>query len=222
MTTNFQLHRYANTPWNPTSSISRRTAQVLGLLLSVCAASCVDPGEDGLGAQAEEAGSDPLASAEQKSVIQFPAPNADKVSLEPRITGYGLYARDFTRGAFSFCGNVPQANGASIDLRDTGCAFRVHRRAPSRYFASVSVSNSANEPLTYDWKLYVRSDAPLPAFEELYSGSGPTFEVEYAANTIEVTTDCFVTVTVNAPDPSRSKTAAVWSGKCTYYTVSLR
>ncbi|GAA3999056.1 hypothetical protein GCM10022631_07360 [Deinococcus rubellus] len=134
----------------------------------------------------------------------------------PRITSKGVYSRD-TRGtgAFRFCADVPINDGDTIDFSLDGCTLIIVGDPPRRFSAKVTVENPANEALTYAWKLYGPGDNLLdtstsPRFELLPSVGGN--------NTNPITTACSITVTVSVADPTRSKTALVWSGKCTYFS----
>lgn len=137
----------------------------------------------------------------------------------PRIVGYGVYSRQTTGNGLRFCGNVGQADGATIDLREKGCSFRIQDPSPQRYFGRVTIENPNNEALIYEWKYFVRSS---DSFVELAHSSQPYFDLYSLGNTAEVTNDCYVSVTVHAPDPSRSKSLTVWSGRCTYDAIRLR
>lgn len=82
----------------------------------------------------------------------------------------------------------------------------------------MAVDNTDNEALSYAWKLYG------PGENLLDSGSKPQFELfptVNGANITPITTECRITVTVGVGDPTRSKTALVWTGYCTYYATRL-
>jgi Papain family cysteine protease len=127
----------------------------------------------------------------------------------------------FARGATFPCGNTGVADGATIDLSQRACVA-VGRSPLTRYFAQVLVGNPSNETLTYDWKLHVGSGAG----ETVHIGNPisklETFDLYTPFNAGETTSACRVTVTVNAPEASRSKgPITVWTGRCTYNTFRL-
>lgn len=139
----------------------------------------------------------------------------------PRIKSAGVYSREIiTIGSLRMCGSKNMPSGSTIDLRDTGCSLVISQPAPRRYSAEVEVENPSGEVLTYSWKLHVST----PTGETvLYSANQPnaTFPLYPYQNAIPVTNSCRVSVTVNAPDASRSKSLTVWTGKCTYYSTRI-
>ncbi|MFC4453935.1 C1 family peptidase [Deinococcus sonorensis] len=143
------------------------------------------------------------------------------VNPYPRIVSSGVYSRQFiTIGNFPFCGSPAVAPGNTIDLREKGCTLVSSQPDPTRYFGSVEVENPSGEALTYDWTLYVTDNrGEVPLYRTVASTN--TFQLYPYANAIDVTNPCRVAVTVNAPDPARSKTQTVWSGRCTYYSTRL-
>ncbi|MER3490735.1 MAG: hypothetical protein C4328_12835, partial [Meiothermus sp.] len=140
------------------------------------------------------------------------------VNPYPKITGYGVYSREYVLqgGRVVGCRGVRVAGGRTIILSDTGCALDIVGPPPTRYYGGITVENPSNEALTYDWKLYVSG----PGFDEvLLSKTAPSdvFDLYNVHNSGSNTADCYVTVKVNAPDPSRSKGPfTVWTGRCTY------
>lgn len=111
--------------------------------------------------------------------------------------------------------NIVQA-GSSIDLRDTACNFG----GPEirRYRVWMNIDNPSGETLSYSWRLY----STLGAVESLIVSSTttePEWRLRSPGNTNVTTRSCRVEVTVNAPDPSRSKTQTAWSGTCTYWAT---
>ncbi len=139
----------------------------------------------------------------------------------PRITSASVYSREFGgTGRFRFCDSLAVASGNTIDLREMGCSFLISQPQPQRYFADVVVENPSNETLTYDWNLYVKP--PTEKEYSLYTGNTKTFDLSAWGNYALSTNDCRITLKVNAPEASRSKSLTAWSGKCTYYAGSLR
>lgn len=134
----------------------------------------------------------------------------------PRITDYGVYSAEYTGGPIH-CGSVRVASGSTINLSDRGCP------TPHRYYGRITVENPNDEALTYDWKLHVSPPGfDYPLLSETASTSY-IFELYNVHNSGLRTDDCRVTVKVNAPDPSRSKgPITVWTGRCTYYSFTLR
>ncbi len=144
------------------------------------------------------------------------------VNPYPRIVSSGVYARDFHRsGVVTGCYDTPVTSGNTIDLRDLGCTLLVNQPQPRRYSGGVSVENPSNEALTYDWRLYVTDNRGEVLLYSTIGSASPTFPLYPYANAVDVTTPCRVTLRVNAPDPSRSKSLTVWTGNCTYYSTRL-
>jgi hypothetical protein len=140
------------------------------------------------------------------------------VNPYPRIRSAGLVSSELVPFLRRFiCGEAAVGGGSTIDLRDTGCVLAMHR-----YWTKVDVENPAGEALTYDWKLYVSNAAGESVLYGVTASSSPSFALQNWGNAIPVTNDCRVTLTVNAPDPSRSKSLSVWSGKCSYDAYQLR
>ncbi len=142
----------------------------------------------------------------------------------PQFETFGVYGQDLLvfNGSPVGCGSVQVGLGATIDLRDEACNLF---GAPDtlRYSAAVTVANPTSEALTFDWKLIV-SEVGFPDLT-IRSLSGDTTGefLLFAAgnNALEATSDCRVEVKVNAPDPARSKSLTVWTGRCTYWTTRL-
>lgn len=187
-------------------------------MFAILATACVESGNEVSDVDSDQ--------AEQQ--LQFAGPfrgagsRTPSFSLYPRIASGGLFSRQFTSGPLFLCGNAQQGDGSSIDLRDDGCDFLFRDPQPNRYFARVTVDNPSQETLTYDWKLYMRSIAGN--FVEVDSESGspePTYNLYSGGNIGLATEDCYVSVTIHTPDASRSKTATVWSGRCTRYSDAL-
>ena len=107
------------------------------------------------------------------------------------------------------CAAYAVADGGTLDLTASGCA------SPNPYFVDADVTNPAGEALTYEWTLLEAS-----AFtRQRQSSSSPRFEIlhDSVISQSKVTVDCQVLLTVNAPEPSRTKgPLVVWQGKCMY------
>jgi C1A family cysteine protease len=138
----------------------------------------------------------------------------------PRITNAGVSSLEFnTVAGFRSCSGVAVPNGATIDLRAKGCNITTGPD-PDRYFANVTVENPAGETITYDWKLFY-TDGGRDTQYLSATGSANTFSLRSVHNAGEATLDCRVTLQVNAPDPSRSKSLTVWLGRCTLNTFTV-
>ncbi len=142
----------------------------------------------------------------------------------PQFATYGVYGYDmlFFQGTPIGCDYVQVGLGATIDLRDPACSLVV--QSPDlRYWAIVTVTNPTAEALTFDWRLIVsESGFPDLTIRSLNGDTTGEFELFAAGNNaIEATADCRVEVTVNAPDPARSKSITAWTGRCTYWTTHL-
>ncbi len=142
----------------------------------------------------------------------------------PQISAYRVYARDavYLNGQFLGCSDFTVSSGATIDLRNSGCVL-AGQNPTLRYRASVSVDNPYSEALTYTWQLL--ADHPGYGTEVVrLSSNDPsaTFLLfKPGTNTIEEVASCRVLVTVNAPDPARSKSVTVWTGTCKYWAIYL-
>ncbi len=140
------------------------------------------------------------------------------VDPNPVITSYSLRSIDnllLPGGIWSCVLNIVPSF-ATVDLRQTACQYLTVPEP--RYKALVSVSNPNAETLSYTWRLYVTYSG---AEHQLSSETTtlPEWSPWYPrANVGETTNPCRIVVTVNAPDPSRSKTTTVWMGSCTYWT----
>jgi hypothetical protein len=140
----------------------------------------------------------------------------------PRIVSFGVYSREFRKiGNFFFCSDVAVPSGNTIDFREKGCNDLISVPDPARYSAAVEVENPSNEALTYDWKTYVQDISGEILINRVDGSSSASFEPYSPGNAIDVTADCRITVQVNAPEASRSKSLTVWTGKCTYYATRL-
>lgn len=141
----------------------------------------------------------------------------------PRISTSGLYV-DF------FCSTQRVPNGQTLSLETLGCKVddQGNQVGGPLYIGKVTVGNPSAEALTYDWKLIVMDadgslggiNPPLPGQDYVFAAShDPVFYPAASGrfNSNKVTTPCRVTLTLGAPDLSRSKNLTVWSGKCNYY-----
>ncbi|AZI44268.1 hypothetical protein EHF33_15365 [Deinococcus psychrotolerans] len=142
------------------------------------------------------------------------------INLNPEITLAGVYNGEDK--SFGFC--APSAvyvnNGAIIDLTLRSGTY-CPSRATSPYFAEAAVHNPQNEVLSFDWKLIGQYDGKDTVFAD---SNQQTFNLHGPGsgyNAGPTTTACRVTLTVGAPDPSRSKSRTVWIGQCRYYTSRL-
>ncbi|MFK7604144.1 C1 family peptidase [Deinococcus sp. SM5_A1] len=150
----------------------------------------------------------------------------------PTIISSGVYTRDLhsTGGVVTGCYDTPVASGATIDLRQNGCSFS--GATPPRFSGGVEVNNPSGETLTYEWKLYVTYlDPNTNSYKDkLLRAASASSSTTYSSNTFGLynvynaglgTDTCRVTLQINAPDPSRSKSLTVWTGRCTYYSYQL-
>ncbi len=141
----------------------------------------------------------------------------------PQVTSYGVFARDalFSGDIFIGCSDLAVAAGATVDFRQDGCTLSVFGAPPKRFSAAVVVQNPDAEALTYDWRTVVTVGGVDTTINTVVGSASATFVPYSPGNAIDVTNDCRVTVTVNAPDPTRSKSLTVWAGKCTYWSTRL-
>jgi C1A family cysteine protease len=142
----------------------------------------------------------------------------------PRITGARVFSRELAGASpFRFCGTAPVADGQTIDLRETGCKLLVTDTAPTRFGANVDVENPSNEPLVFEWNLYVMHDN---VEGNVYGGhifpSGSAVSLNSPGNQSLVTYSCRLELKVRVPQPERDKSRTVWSGLCTYIAGTLR
>ncbi|MBB5376691.1 hypothetical protein HNQ07_002155 [Deinococcus metalli] len=142
------------------------------------------------------------------------------VNPYPRVVSSGVYARDFNAN-LRLCYDRTVGSGATIDLREKGCRQTVVLPEPQRYSAQVQVENPSGEALKYDWTLYVTDNAGERPLYVTRGSASAEFPLYPYKNAVEVTNNCRITVTVNAPDPTRSKTLTVWTGRCTYYSTYI-
>lgn len=141
----------------------------------------------------------------------------------PVITSSGVYSRDswIVNGQFFGCRDNAVSTGATIDIDLTGCSL-VIGDPPQRYSGQVGVDNPSNEALTYTFRLYVESGTQYESlYSSLINSPEPYFQLYDRFNSGQGTGPCHVTVTVNAPESSRSKSATIWTGRCTYHSFQL-
>ncbi len=145
------------------------------------------------------------------------------VNPYPLIDSYGLFGRDslYLGNVLIGCGDVAVAAGATVDLRQDGCTLSIFGTPPKRFSAAVVVQNPDLEALTYDWRTIVTVTGVDTTINTTLGSTSARFVPYSPGNAIDVTNDCRVTVTVNAPDPTRSKSLTVWAGKCTYWSTRL-
>jgi hypothetical protein len=151
----------------------------------------------------------------QTLAVQPPPLNPYPVIMDTDMASWGDGVN--VGGCFEFL----VFNGRTINLFERGCA-NAGQPVPWRYFADITVNNPSNETLTYDWKLYVGSGIN----ETVHIGNPASrlakFDLYTPYNAGETTSDCRVTVKVNAPEASRSKgPVTVWTGRCTHNTFRL-
>lgn len=99
--------------------------------------------------------------------------------------------------------------GATINLTagTVNCAGQPNE---SPYTASIGVENPSQEPLTYTWFFWtITPDHTVSSFDTTTNAT-PYFTYTFSPAPLP----CGVIVRVNAPDPTRSKRQALWSGQC--------
>lgn len=134
------------------------------------------------------------------------------VNPYPKLTYAGVYDRDAPRLDAPGCSTTSVVQGDTLNLTWPRITCSGAEAGPTVYYAGVRLENPQNEALTYDWKLYMS----LPGGEQLYSSSNqPVFNLSTTSGNAPATFSCRVTLTVGAPDPSRSKSLTVWTGRCT-------
>ena len=128
------------------------------------------------------------------------------VNPYPTITDAGVFT----------CGGPRVANGATIDLTARGCGNNSLIN-----LARATVDNPSNEALTYEWAIYLTYSGSEHLFVKSSAASSNSFQLYSPYNAGPGTDPCRVTVKVNAPDPSRSKSQTIWSGNCYHYSFQL-
>ncbi len=157
-----------------------------------------------------------LSASTTVSVSVLPAP----ANPYPIVTAAGVYARQFVTGPIgTFCGTAQVPAASTLDLKEVGCSVTNVPPFPSLYFAGVTVDNPTAEALTYTWAIYFK-DATNPEFklDGVDASTAKAFSLSSGGD-LGFTGACRVTLTVNAPDPARSKTLEVWSGTCIRYAA---
>ncbi len=131
---------------------------------------------------------------------------APSVNPYPKITDSGVFQ----------CGGLRVANGATIDLTQRACGNNSFI-----YVARATVDNPNSESLTYEWAIYVTDNTGEHTIVRSPASSAPSFQLYSPYNAGASTDPCRVTLTVNAPDPSRSKSLTTWTGNCVHNTFTL-
>ena len=135
----------------------------------------------------------------------------------PRITKFGLYSRDrINRGElFIGCVDNQVPNQATVDTRLLGCSLFLPSTR-SKFVGALELDNPLNETLTYDWMYATYQDGVLtPARSATYRTNAPSYDfVGFVFGARDAAYTCTLDVRVNAPEPSRTKTLRVWSGRC--------
>ena len=137
------------------------------------------------------------------------------VNPYPKITSSGVYDRDAPRVDVPGCSTTPVVQGNGIDLTFKRIDCSGAEAGPTVYYAKVALENPQNEVLTYTWKLWINEGQ---GDVEVSDGSSPSFNLPdpYFSSYVD-TSPCHVTLNLGAPDPTRSKSLTVWTGKCTYH-----
>lgn len=137
----------------------------------------------------------------------------------PRILDAGVYSRDtvLLSGQPVGCRYPRVPTGATIDLRQLGCReILFPGTSVPRYFGELAIENPGNEALTYDWTYSLYNDPTKPAVREVNTRTTvPTYDfgpIIYGG--LDAASHCALRVRVNAPEPARSKTVVVWTGRC--------
>ncbi len=141
----------------------------------------------------------------------------------PRIKSAGVFSREFVQSGtgLRFCGEQSVSQGSTIDLRNDGCKLDLSFPDRPRYYANAEIENPSNETLSYLWKLYIFDPVTNREFERS-SDSSPIFNLTRGGNESLVTLACRITLTITAPEDSRSKKdQPVWNGNCTYYAAQI-
>ncbi|HEX3142010.1 MAG TPA: hypothetical protein VHQ87_18280, partial [Rhizobacter sp.] len=141
------------------------------------------------------------------------------VNPYPRIASFGAYARNDQRieGNVVGCRSDAVGNNATIDLRQLGCrAAGVNVPDVTRYFSLLGVENPAAEALTYDWTYATYFPGAVSPSRTLVTRTAtPSYDMSgFVFGARDTAYACTLDVRVNAPEPSRSKSIRVWSGRC--------
>ncbi|MBX3143526.1 MAG: hypothetical protein KF813_07215 [Trueperaceae bacterium] len=154
---------------------------------------------------------DGATTTETTNVDVLPAP----ANPYPRITDPGVFA--ILTNDVVGCFHSRRQNGTTIDLRQWGCNVNPMLPLPRRHYATISVENPSGETLSYDWRLFMKLDhagAQWQLYDSAIGSSSSSFPLRDLNRVTAHTADCYVNVTVNAPQPGRSKTQTVWTGRC--------
>ncbi len=135
----------------------------------------------------------------------------------PKVTYAGVFDRDAPRLDAPGCSTTSVVQGNTIDLTWPRISCSGAEAGPTVYYAGVRLENPQNEALTYDWKLWAYNGQQDVL---LYGSAQPVFDLHDVLDAGLVTLPCHITLTVEAPDPARSKTMTVWNGKCTYHATT--
>jgi len=134
------------------------------------------------------------------------------VNPYPKITYAGVYNRDAPRYDVPGCSTTHMIDGDTLTLTWPRITCAGAEAGPTVFYAKVILENPSSEALTYDWKLYVSFNDG----EIVYGNSNQSvFNLSSRGGASPATFACRVTLTVGAPEPSRSKSLTVWTGRCT-------
>jgi hypothetical protein len=135
-----------------------------------------------------------------------------EVHTYPSIASAGFYYRKFVSTGVGSCQDFLLPNNSGSHFSEKACPLD---SLAYRYFASAIVDNPTDEPLTYDWEIYVQKpNFGKHVFFQQLNSSQLRFEIPIFPATSLSVEYCGVTLNVNAPDPTRSKSMTVWIGQC--------
>ena len=86
------------------------------------------------------------------------------------------------------------------------------------------MENPGSQALSYDWtySAYLFESSVVPDSERVSHTTGPNYDFDASRFTVGVAPiRCILSVRVNAPEPARSKTLNVWSGRCINYPSGI-
>ncbi|WP_407571744.1 hypothetical protein [Deinococcus altitudinis] len=135
------------------------------------------------------------------------------VNLYPKIAYAGVYDRDAPRIDVPGCSTTSLVQGETMNLTWPRMVCAGAEAGPTVFYAKAVLENPQNEALTFSWKLIV---TPASGDVLLETATQPIFNLTAGYNGNPVTDPCRITLVVGAPDPSRSKSLTVWTGKCVY------
>jgi hypothetical protein len=143
------------------------------------------------------------------------------VNPYPRIASFGAFARNDLRigNTVVGCRSEPVADNATIDLRQLGCRLAgVNVPDVPRYFAQLGLDNPDGEALTYDWTYAAYFPGAASPSRTLQTRTAtPSHDMAgFIFGARDTPYACTLDVRVNAPEPSRSKSLRVWSGRCVH------